>query len=92
MELPADLGRLPGEIEIAIFRMVQECLTNIHRHSGSPTATIRLTHKGERLTIQVQDSGKGIPLEKQQELNETGRAGVGLGWDARAAPASGRYF
>src|SRR5258708_27032774 len=42
LEVPADFGRLDRESETAIFRTVQECLTNIHRHSGSPTARIRI--------------------------------------------------
>jgi PAS domain S-box-containing protein len=77
--IPQTLGRLPAEIEIAIFRIVQECLTNIHRHSGSATATIHLSQEGDRLTVQVRDQGKGIPLEKQHDLIEAGRGGVGLG-------------
>lgn len=78
LEIPKDFGRLPDELEIAIFRIVQECLTNIHRHSGSPTATIRLIQKGDRLTVEVQDHGKGIPLEKRRELVESGLGGVGF--------------
>ena len=78
LEIPKDFGRLPDEMEIAIFRIVQECLTNIHRHSASPTATIRLIQEGDRLTIQVQDHGKGIPLEKQRALIESGFGGVGF--------------
>jgi PAS domain S-box-containing protein len=79
LEIPDHLPRLAAEMEIAIFRMVQECLTNIHRHSGSATATIRLRQEGDRLVIKVQDEGKGIPLEKQRELVDSGRGGVGLG-------------
>jgi len=78
LEIPRDFGRLPDELEIAMFRIVQECLTNIHRHSGSTTATIRLHQEGNRLAVQVRDSGKGIPLEKQHELIESGRGGVGF--------------
>jgi len=77
VEIPTDLGRLPSKIEIAIFRIVQECLTNIHRHSGSSTAAVSLNQKGDLLLLQVRDSGKGIPLEKQQELT-LGRGGVGV--------------
>ncbi len=79
LEIPADLGRLPADMEIAIFRIVQECLTNIHRHSGSATAKIRLSLEGDRLIVQVRDHGKGISPEKQQELMESGRGGVGFG-------------
>src|ERR1700687_5756133 len=77
LEIPTDFGRLPDELEIAIFRIVQECLTNIHRHSGSATATIRVHQEDEGLIVQVEDRGKGIPAEKQQEL-ESGRGGVGF--------------
>jgi len=75
LEIPETLGRLPAEMEIAIFRMVQECLTNIHRHSGSSTATISLSQEGERVLVQVRDMGRGIPLEKQRDLIEAGRGG-----------------
>jgi PAS domain S-box-containing protein len=78
LEIPSDFGRLPDEVEIAIFRIVQECLTNIHRHSGSATAEIRLHQEGSRLTVQVQDKGKGIPLEKRHEVMESGGGGVGF--------------
>jgi PAS domain S-box-containing protein len=78
LAIPPDFGRLPAEVEIAVFRIVQECLTNIHRHSGSPTATIRLELEGDRLTVQVEDSGKGIPKEKRRELTESGLSSVGF--------------
>src|SRR5246127_2627527 len=78
LEIPADLGRLPSDMEIAIFRIVQECLTNIHRHSGSSTAAIRVYQEKERVIVEVEDRGKGIPAEKQREL-EAGRGGVGFG-------------
>jgi PAS domain S-box-containing protein len=77
LELPADFGRLPSEMEIAVFRIIQECLTNIHRHSGSATATIRLKQEDGRLVVQVQDSGTGIPSEKR-ELIDSGHGGVGF--------------
>jgi PAS domain S-box-containing protein len=79
LEIPADFGRLPSEIEIAVFRIVQECLTNIHRHSGSATANIRIHQEGDQLAIEVRDNGKGIPLEKQRELTTSTRGGVGFG-------------
>ena len=79
LDIPSDFGRLPNDTELAIFRIVQECLTNIHRHSGSDTAAIRIQRKDSRLVVQVQDSGKGIPKEKQLELTASGRSGVGFG-------------
>ena len=78
LDIPADFGRLPNDTEIAIFRIIQECLTNIHRHSGSSTATIGIHRKGEHVTVQVRDNGKGIPKEKLRELTG-GRSGVGFG-------------
>jgi PAS domain S-box-containing protein len=78
LEIPGDFGRLPDEVEIAIFRIVQECLTNIHRHSGSTTAAIRLRQESDNLIVLVQDRGKGIPREKQHDLIEAGGGGVGF--------------
>ncbi len=79
LDIPSDFGRLPDEVEIAVFRIVQECLTNIHRHSGSATAQISLHLDNNQLTVQVCDQGKGIPRERQRELLESGRAGIGFG-------------
>jgi signal transduction histidine kinase len=78
LRIPEEFGRLSGEMEIAIFRMVQECLTNIHRHSGGTLAAIRVHEEDHRVLVEVQDQGKGIPLEKQLELNSPGRTGVGF--------------
>jgi|SRR5271155_2153226 len=78
LEIPERFGRLSDEMEIAIFRMVQECLTNIHRHSGATSAKIRVHEEDHRVLVQVKDQGKGIPPEKQLGLNSTGRTGVGF--------------
>lgn len=72
------LGRFSREVEIAAFRVVQECLTNIHRHSGSPTATLQITHADSHLQVQVCDKGKGIPRDKQQQMESGGTVGVGI--------------
>jgi PAS domain S-box-containing protein len=79
LEVPSDFGRLPDDTELAIFRIIQECLTNIHRHSGSATAAIRIQRMGSDLVVQVEDHGKGISQEKQRELTASGRTGVGFG-------------
>jgi signal transduction histidine kinase len=78
LDFPVDFGRLPRESETAIFRTVQECLTNIHRHSGSPTATIRIAASDNHIRVEVEDRGKGIPPEKQFEMTSTGTPGVGI--------------
>jgi two-component system NarL family sensor kinase len=71
--------------------MIQESLTNIHRHSGSATATIRIHQDGERLLVEVQDAGKGIPTEKQSQLPGSGRSGVGFaGMRERLTQLGGR--
>jgi signal transduction histidine kinase len=78
LDLPQDLGRLPSELETAIFRVVQECLTNIHRHSESAVARIRLRHRDKQILVDVQDEGKGIPPEKRELMASSGTPGVGI--------------
>jgi signal transduction histidine kinase len=78
LDLPADLGRLPPEMETAIFRIVQECLTNVHRHSGSNSAAVRIAKVANQLRVEVQDAGKGIPSQKQSEIACPGKTGVGM--------------
>jgi signal transduction histidine kinase len=55
-----DIGRLPRETETALFRIVQESLTNIHRHSGSGTAGIRLSRRDDQVVLRIRDRGSGI--------------------------------
>ena len=78
LEIPSDFERLPNNTEVAIFRIVQECLTNVHRHSGSKSAAIRMTRDNGSLVVQVMDRGKGISKEKLPSL-ASGRTGVGIG-------------
>jgi PAS domain S-box-containing protein len=78
LELPEGLGRLSRDLELAIFRVIQECLTNIHRHSESPTATIRLYQASGRVTLEVTDEGKGIAPEKLSKIASFGVPGLGL--------------
>jgi len=78
LDIPADFGRLAPEMELAIFRLVQECLTNIHRHSGSKTAVIRITREPDKIYAEVQDHGKGMSPERFAEVQSQG-AGVGVG-------------
>jgi PAS domain S-box-containing protein len=77
LDVAANLGRLPGDMELAIFRVVQECLTNIHRHSGSKTAVIRVSRTGETVRTEVRDQGKGISPERLLEIQSQG-SGVGI--------------
>ena len=78
LDLSADLGRLPQDMEIALFRIIQECLTNIHRHSESPTATIRLSRHSDGISLEVKDAGQGIAPEKLAKITSSGDSGVGL--------------
>jgi two-component system NarL family sensor kinase len=71
LQLDPALGRLPPDQETAIFRIVQECLTNIHRHSGSETAGISLARKADQVQVEICDQGKGMPIPVP-------RAGVGI--------------
>jgi signal transduction histidine kinase len=77
LNIAEDFGRLPTEMELAMFRITQECLTNIHRHSGSKTATLRLSRDADGVRLEVQDQGKGIPAEKLDGIHAQ-RSGVGI--------------
>lgn len=74
LEMPNELAGVSKEMELSIFRMVQEGLTNVHRHAGSPTAKIRIEQDESRLRIDIEDAGKGIALEKESGFE----SGVGL--------------
>jgi two-component system, NarL family, sensor histidine kinase FusK len=78
LSIPENLERLPPDLELMVFRVVQECLTNVHRHSGSPSATIRLSSSNEKLMLEIRDEGKGIPADRLVALTGSGLAGVGL--------------
>ena len=79
LELPENLGRLDSALELALFRVVQESLGNIHRHSGSLTARVQLTKVKDRLVLEIRDDGRGIAAERLRELREHASAfGVGI--------------
>ena len=84
-----DLGRFGREMELMMFRLVQECLTNIHRHSGSKTAEINIWSKGREVCLEVRDHGKGIPQERLASIQAQG-GGVGIrGMRERIHPFQG---
>jgi len=76
--IPNDLDRLPSEMELVIFRLVQECLTNIHRHSGGKAATVRLSRDADGISLEVKDNGKGIPSDKLSKIRSHALSGVGI--------------
>ena len=78
LDIAPNLGKLTRDIELSLFRIVQECLTNIHRHSGSPIARVRLYRKSGEIILEVTDAGKGMPLEVHQKV--TAGEGYGLGF------------
>jgi PAS domain S-box-containing protein len=77
LELSPRVGRLSRDIELALFRVVQESLTNIQRHSGSPRAKIRV-HRNSELTLEITDFGRGLSAAKQIGKDEA-RLEVGVG-------------
>jgi two-component system NarL family sensor kinase len=78
LDRPDDFGRLAKDLETAIFRVVQECLTNIVRHSESRTAKIRIIRCEGDVRVEVRDQGKGIPSEKLKEMALAPTPGVGI--------------
>jgi PAS domain S-box-containing protein len=77
LSIEEDFGRLPRDMELMVFRLVQECLTNIHRHSESKTAVIRVGREEGKLSVEVRDQGRGIPADRLAEIQSRG-SGVGI--------------
>jgi signal transduction histidine kinase len=77
LDLPAATERLDRDYELSLFRIVQESLTNIHRHSGSKTASIRIIRDDAALVLEIRDEGRGMPPERLAEIQSRG-SGVGI--------------
>src|SRR5580658_1899019 len=77
LHLPDAIKRLDRDYELSLFRIIQECLTNIHRHSGSKTASIRIVQDDGALVLEVRDEGRGMPAERLSEIQSIG-SGVGI--------------
>ncbi len=77
LDVPGQLGRLPQLLETTIFRLVQESLTNIHRHSESKTGSIRIVSNDNEVLVDVSDEGKGFSFDSEVE-GRTSRPGVGI--------------
>jgi PAS domain S-box-containing protein len=73
------IGRLSQEAETALFRIVQECLSNVHRHAGASTAHIQIVRAGDAITLKVEDGGRGIAAEALKGLGDAeAQLGVGI--------------
>lgn len=77
-QISPDIRRLSSDANEAIFRVLQEALTNVHRHSGSTTAAIQLLTKNDSLVLSISDNGKGIPPELLSP-NRRGNSHLGMG-------------
>jgi two-component system NarL family sensor kinase len=78
LDLPSELQRLPKSTELALFRILQESLTNVHRHSGSTSVEIQLKISDRDATLTVRDFGHGMPELPDGIDQHRGRLGVGL--------------
>lgn len=78
LDAPPDLQRLPPEVELVLFRVLQEGLTNVHRHSGATVAQVMIRNEPGYVTLQVMDNGCGIKTEMLTRFDQTG-TGMGVG-------------
>lgn len=79
VDIAPSIGRLPTDVETALFRVVQECLTNVHRHAASSTASVRLSRLASGdLQLEVCDQGVGIPVNSPASDSARPAPGVGL--------------
>jgi signal transduction histidine kinase len=84
LDVPEDLPRLPRDLEISIFRIVQESLTNIHKHAGATSVDISISRSNGSVTLRVVDDGKGLPADRSH--------GVGLrGMEERVRQLRGSF-
>jgi PAS domain S-box-containing protein len=74
---PLMFPRLPKDIEVAVFRIIQESLINVYRHSGSESARVEIEKQADRVTVRVRDYGKGLPPELTSAKTSAG-LGVGI--------------
>jgi signal transduction histidine kinase len=78
LDAPDDPVRLPDAIELALFRVLQEALTNVHRHSGASTADVLIRRASGQVILEVRDNGRGMPQDVLNRFRESG-AGTGVG-------------
>ncbi len=93
LDMPENFGRLPADLEAALYRIVQEGLTNIHRHSGSKSAKVCLSLESDGVSLVLSDRGKGLGVEIPGEAgNDIASLGVGIaGMRERVKQLGGRF-
>jgi signal transduction histidine kinase len=77
-DIPEEMARLPQTVELVLFRILQEGLTNVHRHSGATAAAVTLHSDSGCLNFQIRDNGHGIPEQHLERLSEANGSGVGI--------------
>jgi PAS domain S-box-containing protein len=78
-EISPEFDRLPGDLELALFRVLQESLTNVHRHSGSPRATVRLLTENRCVVLQIIDEGSSTQSKNGEGQAQDWKGALGLG-------------
>ena len=79
LDFASEVERLPNPIETALFRVLQESLTNVHRHSGASEVDVRFVREAQAVILEVRDYGRGIPQQLLSRLGQSARdSGVGL--------------
>jgi PAS domain S-box-containing protein len=78
-DVPTDCGRLSRDTELALFRVLQESLTNVHRHSGSQTAHVKLSTNGGMAILEIRDEGTGVPATILEGSGESWQRAIGVG-------------
>jgi signal transduction histidine kinase len=93
LEIKGEFGRLPQPVELALFRVIQESLSNIRRHSGASKAQVRLARNGGSISLEIHDNGNGMPPELLSSSRSAKQVvGVGiLGMRERLAQLGGRF-
>lgn len=89
LDAPEELDRLPDTIELTLFRVLQEALTNVHRHSAASCAYVSISRTDKDVKLEVQDNGRGLPRELLQQFLATG---VGMGMGLAAIRERAREF
>jgi signal transduction histidine kinase len=91
LDIPSKMDRLHRDLELTIFRIMQESLTNVHRHSQSKTALVKLVCESDRVELEISDEGKGIPIASGPHSRPT-RPGVGItGMKERVQQFGGKF-